>query len=241
MLIDTHCHIDYFDDPIATAKSYEASSLSCVMVSMLPSQYQMALPHLKPFRSIHPSLGMHPLRAKEGSNEIDLFLDIIEHVEFVGEIGLDHSSEGRGSRAVQEEVLNKILPSIGAGKFVSVHSRDAHKPLAEMLSNHSIGPVCFHYFIGGTDFALQLASLGHFFSVNLRMLKGRHRALLDYLPKEKILVESDGPFLTKKPASAVRETYALLGNIWGMGEHEVVKLLEENFLRCRTRKKTGQR
>lgn len=236
MLIDTHCHIDYFDDPVMIAKNYEANNLSCVMVSMLPSQYQMALPHLKSFSSIHPALGVHPLRAKEGRDEIHKFLDLVEQVEFVGEIGLDHSSEGKASKAIQEDVLDKILPSIGAGKFVSVHSRDAHKPLAEMLIKHSVGPVCFHYFIGGIDAALQLASAGHFFSVNLRMLKGRHRALLDHVSKEQILVESDGPYLTKRPVRAVQEVYALLGDVWGMREHAVVKLLADNFLRCRTAK-----
>jgi len=235
VLIDTHCHIDYFDDPIATAKIYEASNLSCVMVSMLPSQYQMALPHLKPFSSIYPALGMHPLRVKEGRNEINQFLNIIKQVEFVGEIGLDHSSQGRGFKAVQEEVLNKILPSIGAGKFVSVHSRDAHKLLAKMLSNHSVGPVCFHYFIGGVDSALQLASAGHFFSVNLRMLKEKHRVLLDHLPKEKILIESDGPFLTKRPVSTVGEAYTFLGEVWGLERDKVIELLASNFSKCRTK------
>jgi len=233
-VIDTHCHIDYFDDPIATAKSYEANKLSCVMVSMLPSHYQMALSHLESFGSIHPALGMHPLRAKECRNEIKKFLNMVEGVEFIGEIGLDHSSEGRGSKALQEEVLDKILPSIGAGKFVSVHSRDAHEPLFEMLSKYSVGPVCFHYFIGGANYAQSLASAGHFFSVNLRMLQGRHRELIDCLPKEKILVESDGPFLSKNPIAVVRKSYQLLGEVWGISENEVAELINSNFLKCRT-------
>jgi TatD DNase family protein len=234
ILIDTHCHIDYFGDPIETAKSYEANNLSCVMVSMLPSHYQMALSHLKPFGVIRPALGMHPLRAKEGRNEIKQFLGMVEGVEFIGEIGLDHSPAGRDSKTIQEEVLGKILPSIGAGKFVSVHSRDAHNPLAEMLNTYSVGPVCFHYFTGGSDSALKLVSAGHFFSVNIKMLKGRHRTLLDCLPKERILVESDGPFLTKEPIRAVKEAYALLGNVWGMSECAVIKLLKDNFNKCRT-------
>lgn len=75
-LIDSHCHIDLFDDPIALIQEFERSHMCCVMTTMLPSHFQMALPHVKQFKNIFPALGLHPLRVQEGRIELDLFFEI---------------------------------------------------------------------------------------------------------------------------------------------------------------------
>jgi len=95
MIVDTHCHIDLFDDPIATASAYKSAQTGCVMATMLPSHYQAGLPHLKPFKTIWPALGMHPLRVHECKNEIKMFVDLASSSDYIGEIGLDFSTEGK--------------------------------------------------------------------------------------------------------------------------------------------------
>ena len=235
MLIDTHCHVDMFDNPIGLAKAYQDAKTACVLATMLPSHYQAALPHLKPFPYIQPALGMHPLRATEGRREIDLFQDLSNSVEFIGEIGLDLSAEGKKTEAIQKENLRKILPLIRDGKFVTLHSRNAQKELAMLLDEYSVGPVCFHYFIGGTRGATELSAKGHFFSLNHRMLTSKHRRIIDTVPLNRVLVETDGPFITKRPLATIRETYACLSNAWGITITEVERQLERNFKACRTR------
>lgn len=234
MYIDTHCHIDLFDDPISIAKAYENAQTACVMATMLPSHFRAALPHLKPFRFIRPALGLHPLRAKEGWKEIKLFMDISSSVEFIGEIGLDLSTEGKLSKGIQLDVLRRILPTLGSGKFVTVHSRNAHEEMSRLLEEFHVQPVCFHYFIGGPRAAVELAEKGHYFSINHRMLKSKHRAILDNVPKEQILVESDGPFLTKRPLGMVKQVYNELCKIWCTDQNETEEILNLNFNRCRT-------
>lgn len=234
MLIDTHCHIDLFDDPISTAKAYERTQAICVMTTMLPSHYQMALPHLKLFRNIRPALGLHPLRVTEGYKEIMLFTDLSRSVQFIGEIGLDLSTEGKKNKDLQVDVLKRILPTLGCGKFVTVHSRNAHDELALLLDECHVRPVCFHYFIGGHLAAEELSRKGHYFSINHKMLASKHRAILDSVPKEQILVESDGPFLTKRPLAMVKKVYEELRNVWEINQNEIEELLTLNFKKCRT-------
>ena len=234
MRVDTHCHIDLFDDPIATARAYESALTCCVMTTMLPSHYQAALPYLKPFRAVWPALGMHPLRVSEGKNEIMNFVDLASSAEYIGEIGLDLSSEGQSTKKMQLAILRSLLPVIRDRKFVTVHSRNAHDEVSSLLDEYHVGPVCFHYFIGGPQAAEGLAAKGNFFSVNSRMLKNKHRSIIDAVPRDRILVESDGPFLTKLPLSMIEQVYDELSKIWHLDKIETEEIIALNFSRCRT-------
>lgn len=235
MRIDTHCHVDLFNDPIAIARTYEEAQTVCIMTTMLPSHYQMALPHLMQFKTIRPALGMHPLRVTESKNELDLFEKHVEFAECIGEIGLDFSAEGIKNKILQIKVLKKILPQIGNGKFVTVHSRFAHEELLNILDEYNIGPVCFHYFIGGSKAAERLVAAGHYISINCQMLTGKHNYLLKTIPRELLLVETDGPFLTRKPLKTIDDVYDGLSKAWGIDKSDTETLVFKNFNKCRTK------
>ncbi len=234
MLIDTHCHIDLFDDPITQAKSFEGKKNICIAMTMLPNHYLLAKSHLNSYNYVHPSLGMHPLRICEGKPEISLFIKHLKKESFIGEIGLDYYSEGKQTKSQQLSFMNQILPTIGQNKFLSMHSRHAHEEIMTLLEKYNVGPVCFHYFIGGINAAEEIARHGHCFSFNLRMICGKQRRLLDYVDKKQILVESDGPFLTKNPIADIEKTYNKLSEIWDLERFEVEELLKTNFENCRT-------
>jgi len=234
MLIDTHCHIDFFDNPISTAQAYERTRTRCIMATMLPSHFRAAITHLSRFRSVRRALGIHPLRADEGSREVTMFRNLVNEVEYIGEIGLDLSKEGIATKKQQFDIVMCVLRYLNPGKFVTVHSRNAHEELARLLEDNQVGPVCFHYFIGGTRAAREIAEKGHYFSINHRMLRSKHREILDAVPREKILVESDGPFLTKRPLAVIEYVYDKLSEIWKIDRDQVEKLVVSNFDKCRT-------
>jgi TatD DNase family protein len=201
---------------------------------MLPSHYRLGLPHLAPFDKVHAALGLHPLRVTEGERELGDFISQSKTCEFIGEIGLDFSPEGRSTKSKQIEVLDQILQWVKGRKFVTVHSRDAAPTLLQMLAEKGVGSVCFHYFTGGRAVVTDAIDAGHFFSVNRRMLKGRHSAFLDFVPRDRVLVESDGPFLTNAPITAMNDTYALIAERWRMSLSETVEIIVQNFDACRT-------
>lgn len=233
-MIDTHCHVDLHDDPVGLARKMQASQTECVAVTMLPSHYRLALPHLKQFDGVHASLGMHPLRATEGKKEIDAFISLSICCNFIGEIGLDFSREGKATKEIQIEVLLRIMDSIRGGKFVSVHSRCADQEILKIFDKNKVGSVCFHYFTGGQDLVSAAVSRGHYFSFNRRMLIGKQKALLDIIPKDRVLVESDAPFISKSPILVIKESYRLIADCWGMSLSETVETISRNFSNCRT-------
>ncbi len=233
-MIDTHCHVDLYDDPIGVAQKIERAQTQCVAVTMLPSHYRLGLPHLATFDDVHAALGLHPLRVTEGERELDDFISLSTTCEFIGEIGLDFSREGRATKSRQVEVLDRILQWVKGRKFVTVHSREAAPTLLQMLAETGVGPVCFHYFTGGQSVATDAIDAGHFFSFNQRMLKGRQSALFDTVPRDRVLVESDGPFLTKAPTTATKDAYSLIAERWELSLSEVVEIIAQNFKACRT-------
>ena len=233
-MIDTHCHIDLHTDPIGIAKKIQVTGGQCVAVTMLPSHFRLGIRHLKRFKNIHSALGLHPLRVTEGIKEIDDFVFLSKNCEFIGEIGLDYSREGAATKQLQLDVLVEIITYVKKGKFVSVHSRQAAHDLFQVLKDKKVGPVCFHYFTADADTAAAVSEAGHYFSFNRRMLNGKHRKLLGIIPKNQVLVESDGPFLTKSPVNATRDAYVKIAEYWDIPVIEAVAIIANNFAICRT-------
>jgi len=233
-MIDTHCHLDVHDDPIGLAGDFEARQNDCVAVTALPSHYRLAIPHLKRFSKVHAALGLHPLRVNEGQKEVNDFILYAEDCNFIGEVGLDFSREGYKTKKNQIEVLLRIIDTFKNGKFVSIHSRGAAYELIDILDQHMVKPVCFHYFTDGLNVASVAVKAGHYFSFNHRMLNGVHKGLLDIIPQNRVLVESDAPFLSQSPISDLKKIYSMIAEYWNLSLFETINLIAQNFINCRT-------
>ena len=234
-MIDTHCHIDLHDNPVGIAKKIQASESECVAVTMLPSHFRLGMRHLAPFGNIHSALGLHPLRVEEGRAEVEDFAALSRSCEFIGEIGLDFSREGAPTKGLQLDVFLRIIDCVKSGKFVSVHSRGAGAELLQIMTEKEVGPVCFHYFTAGLVVAVMAVESGHYFSFNRRMLNGKHKDLLGVIPRDRVLVESDGPFLTTSPVNATKDAYTKIAEYWDVSLSEAEVTIARNFANCRTR------
>ncbi len=235
-MIDTHCHVDLFPDPVGVARLLEREVEACVAVTMLPSHFEMAQRHLTAFRRTTPALGLHPLRSREGHREIQRFKNLARSAEFIGEIGIDGSPQGRPTLEAQKDNFAEVVASIQRGAFVTVHSRGAWRETLEGLKVARVGPVCFHYFIGGAEAAKTVLADGHYLSINHRMVasESRHRAMVAALPRDRVLPETDGPFLGAAPIRQLESVYRFLGQAWNLDSLETRELIRQNFARCRT-------
>lgn len=234
-MIDSHIHIDLFKNPLITAKSIQEHLDVAVAVTMLPSHYLLACRHLKGFSRIHPAVGAHPLRSSEALLEVKRFRELYRNASYVGEIGLDGSREGAATFETQLRVFEDILSLISSGSFVTIHSRNAENETLDALKKHSIGPVCFHYFTGGMEKAQRVISDGHYLSYNIKMLNSRkHMDLFREIPRERLLFESDAPFLGVDPIGQLRSLTAKTAEFWKKDGGAVISQVKENFKRCRT-------
>ena len=236
-MLDTHCHIDLYPDPYAIAKEVERRGILTIAVTNLPSHFEMGHPHLCGFRRIRPALGLHPLMAAHHKKERDGFKRLLSRTSYIGEVGLDFSREGRDTRDVQLESLRFVFNEIqDRPRFVSLHSRSAESTVLELLEEFNIQGAVFHWYSGSLTILERAVQCGHYFSVNPAMVRSKKgRNIIDRIPLDRILTESDGPHvqLRNQPVrpTDLKVVLEVLQDIWGMSFEDTEAQVMSNFMK----------
>lgn len=199
MIIDTHCHFDMMPHPEAYISAKEKAGDIVIGMTNLPSHFKIGQPYIKSYKHVRLALGLHPLLASESINDLALFNSLLNQTSYVGEIGLDFSKEGIATKNTQIMVFRNLLESLrGKKKIISVHSRKAEKVLFDLLCEYNIQNVIFHWYSGPVDLIPSIISKGYYFSINESMTKSKNgRAILEQIPRNRILTETDAPYNTK--------------------------------------------
>jgi TatD DNase family protein len=195
-MIDAHCHLDLYADPYQIARAIERERVLTIAVTNSPA-FEHAYPHVQSFRYIRLALGLHPLTAEAHLRERDRFARCLSRTGYVGEVGLDFSREGFPTREQQLESFRFVLQHMRSSpKFVSVHSRRAETAVLDLLEEAAATPVVFHWFTGSQAQLERLLRQGHYCSVNPAMVQStRSKALIERIPRDRLLTETDGPFV----------------------------------------------
>lgn len=237
MIVDTHCHIDLYDNPRQILQECIKSGITVLAMTNLPSHFEMGYPHFQSLRKIRLALGMHPLMADLHQKEFNLFLANIDKTFYIGEVGLDFSKEGISTKNIQIETFIKILRIVsGKKKILSIHSRKAEKEVLELLQRYDITAVIFHWYSGGLGLIDSIVSSGYYFSINPAMIKSSAgRKIISKIPKNFILTETDGPFINEKnlplKPGETSSVINYLAEEWKVTKQEVEKIITSNFLR----------
>ena len=198
MNIDTHCHFDMMLNPEQYLKQQEVKKNISIGMTNLPSHFSLGYEHVRQCRFSRLALGFHPLYASENKSELLLFRRYLDKTSYVGEIGLDFSSEGLKTKDEQIFVLEQILQLLKRkNKIVSVHSRRAEKVLLEMLVAYDIKNVIFHWYSGPLSLIPRIVEQGYYFSINEKMTKTDSGIkIINHIPRGSVLTETDAPFNT---------------------------------------------
>lgn len=223
MMIDTHCHFDMMPNPEKYISDIEQRGDIVIGMTNAPSHFQIGWQHVRTYKHVRLALGFHPLLAHELQNELSLFERLLDKTSYIGEIGLDFSREGKATKDIQIESLRRILSYLrGKSKILSVHSRNAEQELLALLKEYEIRNVIFHWYTGNANLVPEILQEGCYFSVNEAMtLTNKGRKLIELIPHDKLLTETDCPFNDK---SNLSKTYAYLAD---MGCTE--SMLKDNF------------
>jgi len=234
-MIDTHCHIDMYENPLKIAEESERLGIITIGMTLLPSHFELGFDHIKRFNKVRLALGMHPLKAEFHESEFSKFLYYLNETSYIGEIGLDYSKEGIEKKDLQIISFKKILSSLQSkSKILSVHSRKAEKDVLQLLSNYNVPNAVFHWYSGPTTMIKEIVSNGYFFSVNPAMIRSENgRKIIREIPMKNILTESDGPYATirKTPLKPKDVTLVMdyLSKIWKIKIEDVEKIIDKNF------------
>lgn len=234
-LIDTHCHIDLYKNPHDIAEESERLGIITIGMTLLPSHFELGYKHVQHYKKVRLALGMHPLKAEFHENEFNDFVRYLEHTSYIGEIGLDYSREGVTTKEIQLKSFHKILESLrGKKKILNLHSRKAENDVLNSLIEYEIKNAIFHWYTGPVKLVDQIAKNGFYFSVNPSMLRSQNGiSIIQAIPKQRLLTESDGPFAMIGPNPVkpkdVQLVITYLTKAWKMQVNEVSKQINDNF------------
>lgn len=196
-MLDAHCHLDRYSDPSVVAGEAADRSVFTIAVTNLPSHFRAALPHVRRLKSIRPALGLHPLTASEHAAELNEFRSCLALTSFVGEVGLDFSKDGVGTRDIQLDSFRFVIDStVRASKVLSLHSRRAESAVLDILAEKSAPSAVFHWYSGPLGVLDEAVGRGDYFSVNPAMIRSKSgQQIIARIPAERVLTETDGPYV----------------------------------------------
>ncbi|MGB6543381.1 MAG: TatD family hydrolase [Xanthobacteraceae bacterium] len=255
MLVDSHCHLDFPDfaaelDAVV-ARARDAGVERMVTISTRVRRHDAVLAIAERFADVFCSVGTHPHYAHE---ELDLTAaDLVlrtRHPKVIalGEAGLDYHYDNSPREAQERGFRTHIAAARETGLPLVIHSREADDDTARILEEEmGQGPysAVLHCFTGGRDLARRAVALGHFISFT-GILTFRNsealRAIAAELPADRILVETDAPYLAparlrgkrNEPAYVV-ETAKVLAETRRVSFEEIARQTTDNFFRLFTK------
>ena len=205
-LIDTHCHIYYdkyhdIDEVIDPALENNVSKMICVGVDIESSNKSIEL--AEKYDMIYATAGYHPHESKETiPNYLNELESLLQHKKVValGEIGLDffynHSDEKTQIKIFEEQLeLAKSLkmPCV-------IHNRESDKELIHSIKKTKNNNAVIHCFASNYKFANELINLNlHLSFTGLITFVDELKKVVENIPIDKIMVETDSPYLTPIP------------------------------------------
>lgn len=238
-LIDIHCHLDLFPNYPDVIMDCERAAIKTLTVTNSPIVWKKNKEIVSRCKHVRAALGFHPQLAYDRYNDMELFEQYFNETRYIGEIGLDGSSDYLPFMAKQIEIFSRILTlaNQAENKIIFVHSRNAASKVIKLIDKHfSKGKIVFHWFSGTLQELKAAINMGAYFSINYKMLSSdKGRTLFDAIPTERILTESDGPFIyyRGKPSTPldVEFTTHLIAQIWSIDNEQTRSRLCSNLRR----------
>jgi TatD DNase family protein len=251
MLVDSHCHLNYKglaeqqDEVLERARARGVTAM--LNIATRESEWDDVLAAAEANSDVWASVGIHPHDA-DHHPDVDT-AKLIERAAHprvigIGETGLDYYYDKSDRRRQQDSFRRHIHASQATGLPVIVHTRDAEADTLALLGEE-MGRAAFtgviHCFTASDDFARKALDLGMFISLSgIVTFKNAAdlQATAQWLPQERLLIETDSPFLAPVPhrgktgePAFVADTLAYLAALRGEDEGALAAATGENFYR----------
>lgn len=236
-MMDMHCHVDLYPDHARILNDIQQSDYYVLSVTTVPSAFEGTEALTRDMSKCKTALGLHPQLAHLRKNELALFDQLVPRTRYIGEIGLDGSKGYKEYFNDQIEVFTHILKTceVYDDKILTIHSLNATAEVLNKLKAYpKAGTPVLHWFLGTKKQVVEAVEFGCFFSIGPAMLtSARARKVISWLPQDRILLETDGPFAKVNGElifpSNVDSVIDYLTSEWGVNKNQVVKLLLSNL------------
>ena len=251
MLIDSHCHLEYeglIEDQNAVLERARGAGVGGFLnISTKQAEWDQVVATAAREKDVWASVGIHPHNADQHADmDADELRHAVQHpkVIAIGETGLDYYYD-KSDRQVQQDLFRKhITVARETGLPVIIHTRDAEDDTLAILEDElgkGAFPALIHCFTASADFGRKVLDLGLTISLSGIVTFKNAKELQEIaaeLPGDRILVETDSPFLAPVPhrgktcePAFVSNTADFVADLRGVSPDELAKTTTENFFR----------
>lgn len=245
MIFDTHSHYtdEQFSDRdellIKLNKENNVSEIITCGTDIPSSKECIAL--AEKFSFVYAAVGYHPEELTRNNVDINTLKQLIcERVVAIGEIGLDYYWNKENKEKQKEGFISQLNLAKEFDLPVIVHDREAHGDTLSILKTYKPKGV-LHCFSGSVEMAQEIIKLGMYIGVGGVITFKNAKNLPDVvkaLPLDRILLETDAPYLAPVPFRSKRNDSSLIpyiaekiGDVKGISKEEVLKITRENAFR----------
>ncbi|MCH9690865.1 MAG: TatD family hydrolase [Gammaproteobacteria bacterium] len=252
MLVDSHCHLDRlkldeFSGELGAvlelARSRGVGKFLCVGISLDNADKVVAL--AAEHEDVVCSVGVHPLDLDAGMAEVDALIEMARQPKVValGETGLDYHYSSKTKLLQQQSFVSHLQAAARAALPVIVHTRDARQDTLTLIREHGSREHAgvLHCFTESWDMAKAALDLNYYISFSgIVTFKnaGELREVARKVPLDRLLVETDSPYLAPIPyrgkpniPAYVREVAEFVADLRGLSLDKLAEITTDNFYR----------
>ena len=249
MLVDTHCHLDFpqydEDRPAVVARALENGVeriiIPAVDLETIPRILKMA----EATPQIYAAVGVHP--NSTGDLPADWLYQLEEYADHpkvvaIGEIGLDYYWDRVAVEVQKEAFAAQMELAFDLALPIIIHNREASADVLDMVKQSSLRdiekPGVFHSFLADWDTAVEAVDLGYFLGFTGPVTYKKNDALREIakeMPIDRLVVETDGPYLSPQVRRGKRNEPAyvkfiadFIGELRGLDSETIANLTTEN-------------
>lgn len=208
-MIDTHCHlnlVEAFPDVQASVREAIAAGVTRLIVIGIDLETsRRALEIAEAHEGVFATVGIHPNSSSEYSGaELADLEEMLAHPKAVavGEIGLDYHWRYASQEKQKRSLVDQIALAKRLSKPAVFHCREAYDDLLDILADSKPSPWLLHCFSGNSQHARKAVGLGCYFGVDgpITYPKAKElREVVAALPRDRLVIETDSPYLTPVP------------------------------------------
>ncbi len=255
MLIDSHCHLQLLDlaafdnnldNVMAAASANDVKHLLCVCVD--PSEFPTLCNIAASYKNISISVGLHPANIVINEPTQSSLSDLAQHEKCIaiGETGLDYSyaKDDDAQKLQQQRFITHINAALSVKKPLIIHTRMAAEDTINIMAHANadkIGGV-MHCFTESLEVAQRALDLNFYISISgiVTFKNAQHlRDIVKYIPLDRLLIETDAPYLTPEPyrgtinhPALVKYIALTLSKLYNTNFDELSQKTTDNFYNC---------
>ncbi|WP_445357262.1 TatD family hydrolase [Microbulbifer sp. ANSA002] len=252
MLVDSHCHLDRLkldkfdgdlDAVLEFARSRGVGKFLCVGISLENADAVVEI--ASKYEDVVCSVGIHPLDVESGLAGVDELIAMAERPKVValGETGLDYYYSTDTKETQQQSFIAHLQAAGQVGLPVIVHTRDAREDTIQLIREYGNSQTAgvLHCFTESWEMAKAALDLNYYISLSGIVTFKNAEDLRDVarkLPLDRLLVETDSPYLAPIPyrgkpniPAYVREVAEFIAELRGISYEQLAEITTENFLR----------